>query len=150
MIYIRNKKNTTEEFYRIIGLLTILGGETVENGMDFKNSNEFFYIDYDSYKEMPLIRSVDARHLKYGQIFTVDEFLEKYETSSKILVDIICGREMYPSELLCTVIKEVQCRETGAEDPQQKVFYGILQDNRFSLLEADETELKILVKSKEK
>ena len=138
MIYIRNAKNTSGEFYRIINLLTRMGGELVENGMEFKNSSEYFYIDFDSYKERPIIRSVNARCLKYGHIFTVDEFLSKYilETNIKVSYFDDVFKVTCEGELLCTVIR------TDEQTNSQKVFYGFLEGNKFYLMKADDKEWK--------
>lgn len=148
-IYFRNKKNSIEEHYTILGLLQQLGGNLSGEELTPSDAKEFYYLEDDGNGKM-IIRTTDATNLENGEIYTVDEFLSKYETNSNLLVDRIHGNELYPSELLCTVIKEVQCTVPGAEGIEQKVLYGILQDNNFSLIEADNTVLKIIDSSKEK
>ena len=87
-IYLRNKKNSIEEHYTILALLKLLGGNLSREDLTSSVANEFYYIEDDGNGKM-IIRTTDATNLENGEIYTVDEFLSKYETNSNFLVDRI-------------------------------------------------------------
>ena len=135
VVHLRNKKNTIEEHYTILGLLQCLGGNLPEQELTLSKPKEFYYLEDVGNGKM-IIKTTDVTNLEAGEIYTYNEFLAKYIVCKDVKLcyfdDVF--KVTREAKLLCTVIR------TDEQTNRQKVFYGCLKGNDFCLLKADDKE----------